>query len=315
MEENNNQKKPKEKKETNGILLIGLGLIALVLVITGSSQQISVAIVPDNLTISNLPIDTSGNLEVAIQDQFTEIIDLKLFRATDIMIILDDTIIGSHSINVSTPTTPTIGDVACLKHNTGSAFMQAEILTVAAIGIDEYELGLDTPVDFVFTTGDECDFGTTNWAVDGSIDHQSFTVSPGGLLNTTKWDIVRIILLCEGNAVTGPDDTPDGTSFFTMDAITNGIYLRTVDGTIKNIFNSKSNNDLILRMYDVNVNTVKNRFGLYTVSTRRTFAGQDKNGVTIRLNALGQDSIELVIQDDLTPMNLCEAVVQGHIVE
>jgi len=172
------------------------------------------------------------------------------------------------------------------------------------------------PVDYMFDITDGCSIGTSNWAVDGSVIDIVFSISPYGNINTTKWDITRIIFKCDGAGMSNPSDkTPDYTAFFTMDQVTNGAYLRTVDGHTKNIFNVKNNGDMLSRMYDVTINTELNKVGLYTTFARRTFAGQDKNGVTIRLNALGADSLEWVIQDDLTSMVSCVAVVQGHIVE
>ena len=54
--------------------------------------------------------------------------------------------------------------------------------------------------------------------------------------------------------------------------------------------------------------------GEYGFRTRRTFGGQNKNGVVIRLDG-EDDSFQLIVQDDLTGLTFMEAVAQGHVVD
>lgn len=283
-------------------------ILTSILIFSGCMSTIAVP--------SNLPTDNRGNLEVVIQDQFTEIIDLKVLNFQDNLTLINNFSQDSKIIEASTTGyIPIVNDIVCLKDKDGTAFYQGEVLNVNLISGNTYSLTLDTPLDFDFEVGDGCSIGKSNWAVDGSINPVTFSVSPKGNLNTTSWDITRILFLCTGDGVSGSDSVPDGTSFFTTDAITKGIYLKVDNGKDKNIFNAKTNNDLTLRMYDLNIDKNPNKNGLYTVAARRTFSGKDKNGVTIRLNENSGDSFNLVVQDDLTDMAKCEAVVQGHIVE
>lgn len=48
---------------------------------------------------------------------------------------------------------------------------------------------------------------------------------------------------------------------------------------------------------------------------RRSFAGQDKNGVVIRLNGDQGDEFQVIVQDNLTGLTHFRTVVQGHVVE
>ncbi len=171
------------------------------------------------------------------------------------------------------------------------------------------------PLDYGFDTTDGCALGNTNWAVDGSGTPVSFIATPALHPDNVSWDIIRIMWYCEGDGVSGPDATPDYTSFFVTDPIVNGTYLRTVDGTTKNIFNVKNNGETVVRMYDLTIIQTPNKNGLYSAFARRTFNGLDKNGVVIRLDAVTNDTLEWVVQDDLTDMSFCSAVVQGHIVD
>ena len=258
-----------------------------------------------------------GVLDVKIQDQTTEIIDLRLFQTLGNITLLKDYSVGDRYVNISSPDhVPEIGNVLCLKSDDSNAFLQPEILSVLSLGGNNYELFLDQPLDYGFDINDGCAVGNVNWAVDGSVNPVEFSVSPSGNINSTSWDIVRIIWYCEGTGGSTPgDEIPDFTSFFTMDPVTNGAYLRVEDGYKKNIFNVKNNGELVSRMYDLTLIQTINRDGLYSAFARRTFGGQDKNGVTVRLDAETGDKITWVVQDDLTEMSFCKAVVQGHIVD
>ncbi len=50
--------------------------------------------------------------------------------------------------------------------------------------------------------------------------------------------------------------------------------------------------------------------GVYGLRGRLTYAGQNEHGVTLELEP--GESIELVIQDDLTALVSFEVMVQGH---
>jgi hypothetical protein len=52
--------------------------------------------------------------------------------------------------------------------------------------------------------------------------------------------------------------------------------------------------------------------GSFGFKFRRTFGGQGKNGVVIRLTAIHGDSLKLIIQDDLTGLDDFYIVAQGH---
>ena len=98
--------------------------------------------------------------------------------------------------------------------------------------------------------------------------------------------------------------------------LTNGIFFRVKNGTTKNIFNAKTNGDLAAHMFDLNyVDDTLGPSGQYGLRGRRTFGGQSKNGVVIRLNSETNDIFECVVQDDLTDLTNFQIIVQGHIVE
>ena len=271
---------------------------------------ISVIALSSGYSVVEFPSNTS--VDVYIQDQHTEIIDLKLARYVDDIELLYDYEIGDRVIVIETTgSVPTVGDTLCFKEDT--AFYQGRPTSVTLIAGNQYTIELDTPLDYPFTTAGGCSLTNTNLAVDGSVTPVIFSVTPKGL-NNVSWDITRFMLLFGGEGIGPTKESPDDSDFGVMSAISNGIVLRSVDGVTKNIFNAKTNGDLRSRAYDLTyIDKAKN--GQYTVALRRTFAGANKNGVTVRLNSITGDTFELIVQDDLTDMTGGQAIVQGHVVD
>jgi hypothetical protein len=261
-----------------------------------------------------LSVDSRGSLETIKQDQFTEIIDLHLSRDLDTITLLDDYSVDDRTIEVETTgAVPVAGNLICLKEQT--SFYQGEILTVTPIAGNQYTLYMDTPLDFGYTIAGGCALRDKNAAVDGSITPVVFSVGPEGLAAETQWDITRMLFAFRGDGYgTPPDNNPDDAGFGTMEAITNGIYFRSVDGVTKNIFAARTNFDIANHAYDLTY-VAANKIGEFGVRCRRSFNGDDKNGVTIRLSADTADEFQLIVQDDLTAMTEFSVVIQGHVVE
>lgn len=267
----------------------------------------------DGVFVTNNPIlEENGAMPVNIQDQHTEIIDLVLHQRLDNITLNQTYAIGDKTIIIETTgVTPEVGNFVCFKETV--AFYQAEIITVTAISGNIYSILLDTPLDYPYTNETKACISTTNMAIDGSVTPQTFHITPYGLNEDVEWDLTRIIFVMAGVGIGAQNDAPDDGDFGVTSQLTNGIVLRSVNGITKNIFNVKRNGEFRLRSYDVDY-TDKSKAGLFSVGVRRTFAGQSKNGVTIRLGAENEDTIEVIIQDDLTEMFGMKAVVQGHVV-
>lgn len=259
------------------------------------------------------PLESNGAIPVNIQDQHTEIVDLKLSRVLDNLTLLDNYSIGDHYINISTTgTVPTAIMTICLKE--GAAFYQGRPTIITSLGGDNYELKMDLPLDFAYTTNGGCSLTTTNLAVDGSVTPLTFRITPYGLDKDIEWDITRFIILFGGPGIGPQNLAPDDGDFGVTTTLTNGVVIRSVNGITKNLFNAKTNGDFRARAYDLTY-TAASKAGVYTVATRRTFAGQEKNGVTIRLRASSRDEFQIIIQDDLTEMTGGQMIAQGHIVQ
>jgi len=258
------------------------------------------------------PLESNGAIPVNIQDQHTEIIDLKLTRHINNVSLLSNVAIDDYDIHLSSISVPTVEQVLCLKE--GEAFYQAEPLNIVSTGGDNYTLTMDTPFDYAFTTAAYGCISSSNLAVDGSVTPVIFRVTPANLESGVEWDITRFILIFGGYGIGAQNDAPDDGDFGVTSALTRGIVLRVSDGISKNIFNAKMNGELRARSYDLQY-TPASKAGIYSVAMRRTFAGQNKNGVTVRLTADSQDELQIIIQDDLTEMTGGMAIAQGHIVQ
>jgi len=93
--------------------------------------------------------------------------------------------------------------------------------------------------------------------------------------------------------------------------LTNGVLLRQNNGEINNIWNVKTNGEFGLLAYDT-AYTDKAPAGSEGFRFRNTYAGQSKHGVTLRLQP--GETLEILIQDDLSGLEVFNVMAQGHIV-
>lgn len=258
--------------------------------------------------LSNAYNSGNGAIDVNIQDQTTEIIDLHLSILVQSLAIATNTNVGDTTVTVTTAAEPTDGNTVCFKE--GTAFYQGEILSHSANGAD-WDIVLDTPLDFAFTTAGGCSERDINLAKNGSVTPIIAFISPKDLAPGTQWDIVRFM----GQIV---DETAmdDGRFGGIVGGLTKGVVFRKKNNEYKNIFNAKTNGDLAAHMYDVNyIDAAQGPSGNYAIRFRRTFGGQSKNGVTLRLSADTEDEFQMIIQDDLTDLVNFQIIAQGHIVD
>lgn len=251
-------------------------------------------------------VESNSALPVNIQDQHTEIVDLYLSRLIDTVALINSTILDDTTIYIETTgSTPVVGNIVCLKE--GSAFYQAEVLTVTLIAGNQYTITLDSPLDYAFTTLGGCSVRSTNLAVDGSVTPIEFILSPANLSDGIEWDITRMIIHIQGSSAM------DDGLFGDIPSLAKGIVFRVVNGITKNIFNAKNNGDFAEHAYDREYSS-KAPAGKTSVTIRRSFSGFDKNGVTVRLKAVSRDKYVALVQDNLSALDHMHVVAQGHVV-
>lgn len=241
---------------------------------------------------------TSPALDVYIQDQTSDIVDYYLCRTLLVLTLSDTTIIDNRNIIVTDATGVNVGTYICIQE--AARAFQAQILSISGD-----TLKLDTPLDYNFSTSASIENRSPDLDVDGSGSPISAVLAPAP---GVKWDVTRIIIVMR-HSTAGADNL-----FGNLPSLTNGIVLRKSDGIHHTIFNAKNNGQLAERMYDVEY---KPAIGTSDDATRarRSFNGQDKNGVVIRLDGDSNEKLEVLIQDNLTGLNSFRIVAQGHIVE
>jgi len=246
------------------------------------------------------PLESNGAVPVNVQDQHSRALDLKFLKGEGFTTLTADTVVGSSVISVTSTTGMAVDKTIGLVNPNGQ-FYFGEI-----ISIDVLDVTLDTPLDQVFdNTTSNVVIAEHHMNVDGSGTPVTFQIAGVGGSTGLDIDITRIM----GN-MSNSSAMDDGT-FGGLDILTNGCVLRQNNGVMTNIWNVKSNGDIGLLCFDAQY-TTRAPAGENGFRFRNTYAGQSKHGVTIRLEP--GDTLELIVQDDLTDLTDFQMMAQGHIV-
>ena len=246
---------------------------------------------------------TQLGLDVYVQDQTTEIIDLYMVNIAGAItpVLSAGALIDAKTINVVSSTGVLATGVHAINISENGRTFQAIVTAVTATSIS-----FNAPLDMDITTAAVVKVGNWNMNVNGSVTPVIYCVCPPP---GVTWDITRII------GSINDDVEMDATTFGGIASLDNGMVLRVVDGYTKNIFVVNNNGGFTERAYDTEYDDRRSPQSEYGFSYRRTFAGQEKNGVVIRLNGDTGDKLEIIIQDDLTALAKLAHVVQGHVVD
>ena len=247
------------------------------------------------------PLESNGAVPVNIQDQHSQAFDILFEQSTNSTTTLDASSIGDYTIDLTSTTGFVDGTV---------------VIIIAAVGFLGFtQIGapsgntitLDGPLPCDVASGSTVRAAISNMNVDGSTTAQSFKIGPIGAISV---DVTRFMGYIQSS--TAMDDG----SFGDQAALTRGVILRKYDdslGCFIQIWNIKSNGEFGLLCYDTDY-TIKPPAGTsHGFRFRNTYAGQSKHGVTIRLDE--DDYLEVLIQDDLTGLEIFNIMFQGHLVE
>lgn len=248
------------------------------------------------------PIESNGGIPVNIQDQTSPPLDIFFVQLDGtITTLAEDSFIDNRTINVTNRLASGIVVGTYLGISNPDRAYFAEVLSVSGDLVT-----LDTPLDFDFTAGSNVVPTTRDLNVDGSTTPETFLVGTGAGSNI-EIDITRIMVKCITDAAVSLEKFCDQTE------LTNGVVLRRVDGDTRNIWNIKSNGELGHLAYDFTIYQSTNPAQVQDGALfRYTFAGQDKHGVAVRLEP--GDALQVIVQDDLTGIDLFRIVAEGHIV-
>lgn len=236
--------------------------------------------------------------DMFLQDQATPLLDWYLSEKLGTVTLAVDATVDNSVITLTTGHGVIAGD--WLEFYEGEYFLQAEVVSVVTDTIT-----LDMPIDQPFTTAATIHRSNIDFSVDGSITPVVFDFIPGG---TNKYDMTRAIVhLVHSSA-------GDDSKFGDLTALTNGIYFRKHNTVYKNLWNARNNGEFRHRAYDLTYSD-KAGGGTFSTTVRRSFAGQDKNGVVVRIDSTTSDDVEGVVRDNLTGLISANIIIQGHKVD
>jgi len=266
----------------------------------------SKTVLPDPLNVKIVsPIEISDRgsvgVPVYIQDQTTDMLDIPFLELkASSLTIANDTVIDERIVTLNSGHGLTAGNskghIIELFHTNKSTFYQGEILDVVGDIII-----LAPPMSEVFevattlvSTGNPnmCQDTATGVAIDGSVTPVIFTVKPHP---TQAGDITRITM------ATTSSNASDLSTFGGADALEVGLTLRVKrsDGTFKNLYTYRHNYDVILHGFDSGVFEPKGGNAVHGFACRVSFAGQDKHGVTVRLDGSLGEELQVVVSEQM----------------
>ena len=244
-------------------------------------------------------------LGVFVQDQTTGILDVPFLELIDDTITLAvDTVVNSKTVTLSPghglTTLANAEDIMEIADSTdGTKFMQCAIVSVVGDVVT-----LDCPVNQIYTTGGTLlAISEVDMNVDGSITPVVYSILPFSL---QSGDMVRIICELRDNSAM------DFETFGGLPALTNGCVIRVNngDGTYRNLYNFKSNGDIIEQCFDHGF-FLNNGGNIRGFAARLTWGGWSKHGAVVRLDGSRDEALEFIVQDDLTGLDRMHWTAQG----
>lgn len=247
------------------------------------------------------PLESNWAIPVNIQDQHSEIVDLFMHRTLSTFTLLNDTVVWEYTFTM-TPWHWLVSpdnDWETLCFLEWLNFSQFTIL-----GIVWDIVTVDSPFDRVYTTASIYQHHTPEMNFDWSWTPLVYFIKPAPWLS---YDITRILIHIEDWTAM------DTAKFWGIDRLIRWCLLRKKDWVYKNLVNWKSNWEWLERAFDWRFDD-KSPSWVYWFSWRKTYGGQNKVWVTIRLDWETNDELQLIIQDDLTDLLHFHVIVQGHVV-
>lgn len=260
-----------------------------------------------------LKVFITGNpktVDVAIQDQTTPDISMFMAQELDTFSLSVNSSTEDSLFNITTTgTVPVTGNYIMMQE--GNSFYQSEIIGVTPVAGNEYAINVAMPLDFPFTTSVNGYLQNVNLSLLGSIEAPvKFALSPKGMTDEVEWDITRMVI-----SATMASSGDEGL-FANITKLVNGLFFRTKNGIIQNLFNAKDNSDLSLQSAgDNSYYTRSGGGGTFGMSSRITFNGQEKRGVVKRLKSISNDEFQCFVRDNLLSITSYKIILQGQVVD
>lgn len=243
-----------------------------------------------------------GSIETSVKNQFPPPIDLLFAKETGSSTQLSVTgNIGDKTITVQDSTGFLLGNTVGIFSSSGRFYFSTQFAPVGNV------IGLAVPLDFAFESGSDVVAFTTNLAVNGSVTPQIFQVGfPGCPCIGEIIDITRF------NGYLEDATAMDDALFGGIPALSEGIVLRKNGTEVRNIWDAKTNGRLALISAGDFDYTIKAPAGKFGARFRNTFNGREKHDSVIRLEV--GEKLELIVQDNLTGLDIFEIMAQGYLI-
>jgi len=250
------------------------------------------------LILAKMPtLENNGGVPVNIQDQTTESIDMYLCKNNGTTNPTNPISLDDKTITVDSVTGAVIGD--CIDIKEGARFFQGIITDITGSVIS-----FASPVDYAFTENAIVYFGEWDLAqANGSVTPVTYYLQPPA--NAT-YDIYSITISITDN------DTMDDSKFGGITQLTNGLVGRIDDGYTKQLFLISNNAGFREYGFDIEYPT-KVPAGIYAISGKKNY--HSNNGVALRIDGSTDDTINVIVQDNLTGLSKFAIVVHGHIIQ
>ena len=229
---------------------------------------------------------SGGNIKVVLQDQTTDAIELFLYQEIGDLTLVNTILKDQYDMVVAPGHSLVAGDWIILQQNDHAYQAKIDSVNVNVIS-------MDTRFDYSYTPSAFIKEININMAVDGSVNAEIFHIKP----ELGKWnvsiDVTRVLCSISDNSAM------DFGKFGGIPELNRGFTLRKANGDFNNFFTVRTNGDFSNVAFDVKYSD-KAPAGLFGFSVRKTWAGQSKSGVAIRLDSTKNESLQGLVQDDLT---------------
>ncbi len=247
---------------------------------------------------SSVPVTIASNqstLPVNIVDTGYDIINIYMCNDLADTTMTSTLNVDGYSFTVASATGIAIGQ--CVEISQNGHVLQALISNLVGTTVT-----INVPSDKQFTSGALIQCGSFNMNVDGSSVRKLFHVGPplGSI-----WHITSLIIGITSTNVM------DDSKFGSLTSLSKGVVLRQVDGSSHNIFVVNDNGGWRERCFDVSY-ADKAPAGVYGFGAKISFTDESGSGTTVILNGSTGDTLEFIIQDNLTALTKFAATVQGH---
>jgi hypothetical protein len=276
---------------------------------------VSIALASGAVKFFNQRGETSGikladdlSQDVNVQDQTTVPMSLRLSNINDLtMTLAEPPTVNSYNITLSAGHSVIAGEQLSIIYDEGSTVKDGQhLMTSEVLSVATNVLTMDEPVPYAFPVDSIIYTSTQAMNVNGSVTPVIFQLTNAYSIPA---DLTQIVFHITDDAAM------DDTTFGALTKLTRGCVFRKAwnNGTMhyKNYFNAKDNGDLgELAGPEGKAYDDKRPSGEYGFSAKISYSGQANYGVAIRL--MPGQSIQLIIQDNLTGLLSFTGYAQGH---